>query len=463
MILEKERTATMPGDWNEGQTVNFADLRRYPVLLLLAVTSMLVARFPCSLAAQSPSWANAPVRFHATEVEDAVTRLKERLNSGATRLEFDDLQGYLPALLKELDVPVSSQGLVFSKTSLQQHQIGPERPRAVYFNDEVYVGWSLKGKFIEIIATDANQGPTFYTLDQVESGAPKIARDKSGYCLSCHASRRTGDVPGYLLRSVFPDVAGRPVVRAGSFETSDQSDFAERWGGWYVTGQHGSMRHMGNTISHGDPPELDRDDGANRGSLDDLVGLGKYLSPHSDLVALMVLDHQTQMHNTLTAANYETREALLQAAEMNATLGRPADELSESASRRIDAAAEKIVERLLFCGEFRLTDPVNGTSGFAEEFAATGLRDPKGRSLREFDLQTRLFRYPCSYLIHSEAFAGLPDELLNRVVARVKEILSGEEPEEKFAHLSPEDRGKVQAILEATTPWFGAEEKGLEH
>jgi hypothetical protein len=425
-----------------------------------ALVCLLLALATAPLAAQSPSWAGAPVRFHTTEVDDAVTRLKDRLNSGATKLEFDDVQGYLPALLEALKVPVSSQGLVFSKTSLQQFQIGPERPRAIYFNDDVYVGWSLKGRFIEIIATDAGQGPTFYTLDQVESGSPKIARDKSGYCLSCHASRRTGDVPGYLLRSVFPDVAGRPVVRAGSFETSDQSDFAERWGGWYVTGQHGSMRHMGNAISHGDPPELDREEGANRNTLDELVALDKFLSPHSDLVALMVLDHQTQMHNTLTAANYETREALHQSAEMNTTLGRNAEDLTDSARRRIDAAAEEIVERLLFCDEFRLTDPVSGTSGFAEEFTETGPSDPEGRSLREFDLKTRLFRYPCSYLIHSGAFAGLPEELLNRVVARIKRVLSGEERDEKFAHLSAEDRVNLLAILESTTTWFGAREAG---
>lgn len=420
---------------------------------------LLVSFFAAPATAQSPSWAGAPVRFHSTEVDDAVTRLKERLAAGTAKLAFDEVQGYLPALLNELQTPISSQALVFSKTSLQQHQIGPERPRAIYFNDDVYVGWSLRGKFIEIIATDANQGPTFYTLDQVGTGVPKIARDRSGYCLSCHASRRTGDVPGYLLRSVFPDVAGRPVVRAGSFETTDQSDFAERWGGWYVTGLHGSMRHMGNLVSHGDPPALDRDDGANRATLEELVALDRHLSPHSDLVALMVLDHQTQMHNTLTAANYETREAIHQAREMNAALGKPAEELTDSARRRIDRAAENVVERLLFCGEFRLSDPVSGTSGFAEEFASAGPRDADGRSLREFDLRTRLFRYPCSYLIHSTAFSGLPEELLGRVIEKLKGVLDGNVDDPKYAHLSPEDRAGIRSILMATTSWFG-EDRG---
>ncbi|WP_345686940.1 hypothetical protein [Novipirellula caenicola] len=415
----------------------------------------MMTSFLCGATAraQQDSFEGPPINYMTAATNDPVSDLAAKVEAGEVKLSFDPQHGYLKSVLEALDVPVSSQTLVFSKTSLQLRRISPQRPRALYFNDNVYVGWCQRGDVIEFAATDAKQGAMFYTLSQSEDAAPKFVRDR-GQCLTCHASHRTQNVPGYLVRSVFADSGGQPILGSGTYNTDLTSPFAERWGGWYVTGTHGQMRHMGNITYEEDDTEGDREAGANRESLEGIVSTTPYLSPHSDLVALMVLEHQTQMHNAIAAANYETREAIHQSYQMNEFLDRAPDYLSESAQRRIASSADRVVHHMLMCDEFALTSPVAGTSRFAEEFAARGIRDAKGRSLRDLDLNTRLFRYPCSYLIYSDAFDGLPDQVRRQIIARLTAILENGDDDAKFAHLTPPMRSEILAILRQTKPEF---------
>jgi hypothetical protein len=104
------------------------------------------------------------------------------------------------------------------------------------------------------------------------------------------------------------------------------------------------------------------------------------------------------------------------------------------------------------CGEFTLQDEVAGTSDFAKEFPGRGPHDSQGRSLRDFDLQTRLFRYPCSYLLYSPAFDALPVEVLTRVTERLTGVLKGEDQSDDFAHLSAATRRQILEILQDTKP-----------
>lgn len=403
---------------------------------------------------QIASYERPPIDYLNAGVHDPVARLHQKLVSGEVKLEYDPKHGFLPAVLKALDVPVSSQTLVFSKTSLQLQKISPRLPRALYFNDEVYVGFCQRGDVLEFGATDDWQGATFYTLEQSSQEAPRFVRDQ-GSCLTCHASARTQNVPGYLIRSVYPNGAGHPILGSGTFTTDHTSPFKERWGGWYVTGKHGEMRHLGNQVfSKDETKEAELESGANADSLEKWIKPDAYLTPHSDLVALMVLEHQTQMHNALAAANYETRQALHQSFEMNDLLGRPTDMISDSAQRRIDAVVAQVVRQLLFCDEFWLENPVCGTSDFANEFAARGPFDRQGRSLRQFDLQTRMFRFPCSYLIYSGSFRKLPTQARTAVVAELTKILSSSDPQPGFTHLSAADKMAVLEILRETHPDF---------
>jgi hypothetical protein len=220
---------------------------------------------------------------------------------------------------------------------------------------------------------------------------------------------------------------------------------------------------MGNVVvtDRAHPQNLDTDGGANRKDLTGLIDTSPYLTGHSDIVALMVLEHQTQAHNLLTVANHQARGGLYYDAGINKALGEPAGTVSESTGRRIAANAEKLVRGLLFCDETKLTDPVAGTSGFAEAFAARGPRDRKGRSLRDFDLKSRLFKYPCSYLIYSEAFDALPAPMKDRVYGRLREVLTGADADPAFAHLSADDRRAILEILLDTRSGLPDDWKGL--
>ncbi|MBB3209600.1 hypothetical protein FHS27_005440 [Rhodopirellula rubra] len=423
---------------------------QYPIIpFCLGV--FLVLRISGMATAQQSGYERPPIDYLNAEVHDPVARLADRVKSGDTELQYDSDFGFLRSVLDELDIPVSSQALVFSKTSLQLTRISPRRPRALYFSDDVYVGYCQRGDVLEFASTDAKQGATFYTLEQTDKKQPKFVRDRGG-CLSCHASNRTQNVPGYLVRSVFADAAGRPKLGSGTFTTDQTSQFHDRWGGWYVTGKHGTMRHMGNTICVDDEMTFDRESGANEMDLSDRFQTDAYLSPHSDIVALMVLEHQTQMHNAIASANYETRQALHQTYQMNALLERPEDFVSESAQRRIAASTQNVLRHLLMCDEFQLTDEVSGSTSFAADFEARGARDGKGRSLRNFDLKTRLFKYPCSYLIYSDAFGGLPDEVRSKVLAGLVEILENKNESDEYAHLTKAMRADILAILRETMP-----------
>lgn len=394
-----------------------------------------------------------PIDYLNAPVNDAVARLQTQVASGETQLEFTEPGGYLHSLLEKLEIPISSQVLVFSKTSFQLTKISPRRPRALYFNDTVYVGTVQNGDVIEIAAMDAAQGAIFYTLEQRPKGAPTFERQTHN-CLVCHGSSHTEGVPGVFVRSVYPDRSGHPVLSAGTFRTDYTSSLRERWGGWYVTGTHGAQRHMGNTLlrSGAEPDEFDVESGANVTDLRSRLNLSAYASPHSDIVALMVLEHQVAVHNRLTAANYSARITQRDAKIMNEALGHEEGTETESTRRRLDSAAERVVDVLLLVDEEKLVAPVAGTSSFATEFTQRGPTDSRGRGLRQLDLQTRLFRYPCSYLIYSEAFDRLPAPLLDRVWQRLWEVLAGANTAEKYQHLTPEIRQDILAILRETKP-----------
>lgn len=400
-----------------------------------------------------------PIRYGTRPAADPVTPLAEKLKSGEIELDYDSDTGYLPAVLRLLNVPVSSQVLVFSKTSFQAPRISPRTPRAIYYNDRIAVGYVKTGEVIEITATDPQQGTMFYTLDQEKTATPRIERRSE--CLECHASGSTLGVPGLLVRSVFPDHGGMPIFQAGSFITDHRSPLKERWGGWYVTGTHGSQIHMGNAMAAGEEDaRLLAGKGSNVTDLQSRFDAGAYLSPHSDIVSLMVLEHQTRMTNLITRVNYETRMALYQQAELNKALGEPADHISDSARHRIENAGEELLRYLLFTEETALEAPVKGTSNFAKEFAARGPRDSKGRSLRDPDMTRRMFRYPCSYMIYSDAFEAIPGPAKEFIYRRLWEVLSGKDKSAAFANLSADDRRSILEILRNTKPNLPAYWKG---
>jgi hypothetical protein len=388
--------------------------------------------------------------FRQAPEDDPLRSLVERIQSDRTILNYDESHGYLSAILMELKIPVSSQSLVFSKSSFQLSQISPEAPRAVYFNDDTYVGWVNHGQFIEIAHVDPKTGPDFYTLTQEYDPYP-VFEHQTEECTVCHDTFQTNTpVPRLLMLSVLPNPDGN-ALKAASLITNDKSPLRERWGGWYVTGTSGTQRHLGNTIirTRADDIDdmrkfigrLDLNTDANVTDLSKRFDTKEYLSPYSDIVALMVLGHQTHVHNMITSGVYEIRDAIQQG-------------LTARMAEVIKDAGEPIVRTMLFAEEAPLTDEVTGTSGFAAEFTNRGPRDSKGRSLRDFDLKHRLMRYPLSYLVYSKSFDGMPAELKDYVVRRFQEVLTGQDKSPEFARLSAEDRQAILEILHDTKPGF---------
>ena len=416
--------------------------------------SLVVACVVASpVGAQIDGLEREPINYKTTPAENVVTALQKRIDAGRAKLKFTEDLGYLPAVLKELNVPPSSQILVFSKTSFQRDRITPKTPRALYFNDDVYVGFCLRGDVLEFSAVDTKLGTAFYTLDQSPDDKPQFDRQRDN-CLTCHATSATGGAPGHVVRSVFTDRYGLPILSAGTFRTDHTSPFAERWGGWYVTGTHGKQAHMGNwVVANAKNPEGEGNaTGQNVTELKSRFTVANYLTPHSDLVALLVFEHQTQGHNRIAQALIGTKQALHYEAALNKDLKEPADKKWDSVKRRIESAGDQLAKYLLFSGEAKLDGPVAGTSEFAKEFAARGPFDTRGRSLREFDLKTRLFKYPCSYLIYSDSFNALPPIVMDYLKQRLSAIFKGTEGGKDFAHLSADDRDAIREILAATWP-----------
>lgn len=445
--------------------------RRHATATMLNIAmfvAMLMLPGVKSLRAQSTDFDAAPIRYSDTVATDPVAKLAGRIEAGQASLSWDVKFGWLPSLLKHLKIPPSSQLLVFSKTSLQTRKISPSQPRAVYFNDNVYLATVANGGNIEICAADPNLGAVFYTLDSEQStatgDAPLIARNNTA-CLTCHGNSRTQDVPGFLVRSVFPSPSGQPRFELGTTTTNIRSDFVERFGGWYITGTHGQMRHRGNAVfpeenrRSEDDEGFDLQAGANQTKLPPRVRPGSYLRDSSDIVAMMVLEHQTQMHNAITRASFAWRQTMSYQAVLNEAIGRNPDYISPSTKSRIDKACDNLVSHLLMVDEFSLTSPVKGTSTFAEDFQnAAEFGDAPNQSqgrLRQLDLTTRLFRYPCSFLIYSESFDAIPPAMLEKIYRRVEAALSGTLTD-GFEHLTPSDREQIRKILIETKPAFAA-------
>jgi hypothetical protein len=417
--------------------------------LLLIIPMIGLALLRIRTAAPAPAAQTAAPAPSGPSLPEAVADLQRRIDSGEVKLPIDEKTGYLRALLKELRILPSSQGLVFGKNSAQLFLISPETPRAVYFNDDVYVGFVQGAPHIEIASMDPVAGPVFYTLDQEEAAKPQFRKEPTD-CLACHDTFDSDKpVPRLLVLSTLSDPKGVALNRS-AINTNDKSPFVERWGGWYVTGTHGSQRHMGNRFVREPASTLgdmrkyaasaNLNEGANITDLTKRFDSTPYLNAHSDIAALMVLGHQTHIHNLITVAHYSLK-----------------DKASES---DIKEQGEQLLKAMLFSEAVPLTEPVRGTTNFAAEFSALGPRDSKGRSLHQLDLKQRLLQYPLSYLIYSKSFDALPQPAHDYVYRRLWEVLSGKDQSKEFAHLSADDRKAILEILQETKPDFAALVKG---
>ena len=419
--------------------------RTWPARLVASVAAGIVAAVGATAASMGQlterplagALAHPAIGYSTRPAHDLVAELNRHIEAGDVRVNFDEGTGYLRSVLDALHVPAESQMLVMSKTGVQGLYTGPANPRAIFFNDAVTVGYIRGAPLLEIAVHDPQQGVLFYTLEQKPQPQPLFER-RSG-CLSCHQNYSTLHVPGLLARSVFMAPDGLPLSQFGSYDADDRTPFRRRWGGWYVTGTHGSMRHIGNAVVTDTEKReaVVSDHTLHPIPIESVFDEHGYLSANSDIAALMVFGHQGHMTNLITRLGWEARIAAH-------------DHRGDFASAPLRDTVDELVDYLLFVDEEPLTAAIAGTSPFAETFSAQGPKDRRGRSLRQFDLERRLMRYPCSYMVYSAAFGALPADARDAVYVRMWAILSGRDTSPKYARLSQTDRRAVVDILRDT-------------
>jgi truncated hemoglobin YjbI len=378
-----------------------AAMRALPAVALLG--ALTLAALPGLRAQEAPP-------------SNVIEALQKQLDAGTARLDYaDDGHGYVPALLQAFHIPRDSQLLVLSASSLQFDRIGPKTPRAIYYQDDVALGTVLDGKLIEVMAADKDSGVAFYTLDTARAGKPRFER-QTGECIICHgfASRWAS---GMMVANMDTGPDGKPfnIDPAHPFRlTDDRTPFEDRYGGWYVTGQTGAMQHRGNvTLDPADPLTVPPG-GLNLASISSRIEAARYLEPGSDIVSLLTLEHQAGFVNLVTRINAQYRG-----------LDNPQVKPALRATQEdIDFSIAELAKYMTFSDEVKLPSPVTGSSGFTQEFESRGPRDGEGRSLRQFDLKTRLFRYPLSYMIYSQSFDNLNAAAKTKLWRQIYALLS---------------------------------------
>jgi hypothetical protein len=393
-----------------------------------------------------------------------IARLQERLDRGQVKLKFVAGRGYLDSLLKALGIDPSSQTLVYSKTSLQFDLIRAATPRAVYFDDDTYVAWIPDTRILEISTMDSALGPVFYTMQNRDPNVAQLDRETSR-CLTCHDtfSMMGGGVPRFLFMSSPVSTAGEPLTTEISRDTTDASPLSERWGGWYVTGKPDGLTHLGNIMVSGAvhtvpaAPDLLKTKIKRPGTvanLDALFDTKPYLTNQSDIVALLVFEHQVFIEDLITRANYKARTLVARSNDGQSADGLAWDDLPAQARPIVKAMLDPLVKALLLVDATTFPGKVAGSSGFDQWFQSQGPRDPQGRSLRELDLKSHLFRYHLSFMIYSHGFEGLPGYAKDYVYRRLSDILSGRDQSAPYMRISPEERAAALQILTGTKPDF---------
>lgn len=424
---------------------------RFP-LRFLAIVGPLLA--PVALRAQSEAdFEKPPIRYSASTPRDAIAAVQQRIASGSLAFAGDE-RAVLRKLLEELQVPVASQVMVFSKTSLQRGRIRPDRPRALYFSDSVYVGW-VPGGLIEITTIDPQLGPVFYSLDLPEMAKEGVKFVRDADCLRCHGGTFVRDVPGVFARSVFPSASGEPLLRHGTLLVDDETPFELRWGGWYVTGYRGREPHRGNVIASENGEQLVFTPSADRpDELGAFFDTSKYLAATSDVVALLVFEHQMAVQNSLTRAAFAARRMIAYQHGLQQAFKEPlTDEPAyDSVKSVFSSQVQELVDRLLFHGAAPMPEGVVGSEAFRREFARHAPRSRAGHALKDLSLNGRIFAQRCSYLIYSESFRTLPAVFKGQVLARLRAALLSRDPADRYAYLDAGEKERIHEILLETHP-----------
>ncbi|MGB0583024.1 MAG: hypothetical protein ACPGVU_25350 [Limisphaerales bacterium] len=412
--------------------VHFCVRKLFLILITLSLPAFAASKWSDLDRPEHDYW-NRPLK-------DKFSRLKEQLETGKLPLSYRNEKEFLLSLLKALDIPATSQTLVFSTTSLQLRLINIRNPRALYFNEDTYIGF-IPGGRIELISIHPELGGLFFIFD-IPRGRQAVTVERSTRCMNCHASGDTGNVPGLLAKSVIPGPNGGSLKAYRIGESGHAIPFSERFGGWHLTGEHNLEEHHANRVGRFSNGKL----------ITEEIQPGRrftwsrYAVRTSDILPHLVFEHQMGFINRALEAGYRTRAYL---ADGEGTI-------STENAKRLDEQADKLTRYLLFANEAKFPNGGMGVDpAYQRDFLARAKKSANGASLRDFDLNTRMFKHRCSYMIHSSIFAGLPQEMKSRVFARIRAAL-GPNPPADLAHLSVSERQSIRTILNETLAGFRA-------
>lgn len=378
-----------------------------------------------------------PHLYLAHQPEDRFTKLLPALTSGEVKLDTSGDKAFLTSLLKALDIPVSSQLLVFSASSLQSEIINPRNPRALYFNEDTYVGFVPGGK-VEVISMDPTHAAIFYIFDRLTPGGPLPFIGRSEKCFNCHAGNATHRVPGLIAESVLPMLSGASLETYRRDEQGHQIPLEKRFGGWHLTGGHHlgetHANLMGATRSSGNFEKVAVEPGK-------MWDLERHLLPTSDILPNLVHEHQIGFENRVFHAAYTLRQVTAQSRLPSAT------------KPELEKHAEVLARYILFVDEAKLPrQGIEGDTAFIRDFQRNKKAATSGASLKDFDLKNRIFKYRASYMLYTESWQMLPKELKERVYYKMAEGLRDQNPNPAYAHLPADEKRAIRSILKETLP-----------
>ena len=377
-----------------------------------------------------------PVHAYWTKpLHDPFTSFLKELKAGTVKLDRSSELAFVKSLLRALNISEHSQMLVFSTTSLQLRFISQRNPRAVFFNQSIYLGY-IPGGRIEIISLDPELGGIFYIFDIPKENRP-IAPDRSDKCMHCHAKASIGNVPGLVIKSVLPGQRGGSIDSFRRAETGHQIPFSERYGGWHVTGKHSIKEHWGNKIG-----TLFKGKISTTGNLPGQhFDLARYPAKTSDILAHLLAEHQAGFVDRVIECTYRAR----------AYRKAGGNKLRPEHREILKSQAAGLVRYILFADEAKIPPPgIGGDPSLKDDFLSAARYDRSGRSLRDFDLKDHIFKYRCSYMIHSPVFRGMPDWFRKEVYHQLKNALRSGPASRDFTYLTPAEKKAIAEILIAT-------------
>ena len=407
-------------------------MRRVGLLRIISLIGTACA------AEWEPDLDSEPHRYFQRTAVDRFSRRIPELAAGRLPLDRSSERAFLKSLLRALDIPESSQLLVFSNTSLQLSLINPNNPRALYFSDDLYLGYVPGGK-IEVATIDAELGAVFYIFDIPRSDS-RVVVERARRCMNCHANEDTLKVPGLSVKSVAPGPGGGSLDTFHPGQSGHTQPLAERFGGWYVTGTGGFDGHWGNRMGRLYQGELSATplEPGTRFSFE------RYPVATSDLLAHLLHEHQVGGVNRLIRAQYRFRELH----------HRNGGSVPQALPPDLETELADLLGYLLFAQEAPIpASGIPGNPAFREGFARNR-KVVDGHSLKDLDLQTRLLRFRCSYLIHTPFFEGLDADLRRRILRDLDHALSPEKRNAASRHLSDSEAAVIRTILRATVPGF---------